>query len=179
MSITQRFCHFPWFFIPLRRIYYTKKPMKKIFFTTVFGLAFVTAGAQETMVIDLSGQPSVEFLLDNVQKVTFADGQLQTQLKDGAAAEAVSLDDIHRIYFAHETSGVGAAEVKRSIRVDYDGQRISIPGMEERADACVYALDGTVVSQQKGWDGRHYDVSQLPRGTYLFRAGKVTVKFLK
>ncbi len=153
--------------------------MKRILLTAVFGLALMTAGAQGKIVIDIGSQPNIEYALSNVKKMTFEDGMMKTRLKHESHTSKIRLADIRRIYIAYEDTGIGSGTGRPQIEVNYDGRSITIPDMEGPVKAYVYAVDGTIVSMVNNWNGQKYDVSRLPSGTYMLKAGKITVKFFK
>ena len=144
-------------------------------------MAMASAMAQQKIVVEgADGSKLAELPLEQIKKVVFpGNGTLEAQLADGTSTGQVPLSGISKIYFADVQTSINSVADKAGRKVVYDGKTITIPEIKSPVRAEVYTLDGSMVESRNQWDGRSYDVSALPKGAYILKAGKVAVKFVK
>lgn len=154
--------------------------MKKTLLTAALFAIVAGASAQNKMVVEKQdGNTATEAKLADIRKLTFTDGKLHTFLKSGEETTAIPLADISKLYFVELQEGITQATETGRKGVVYDGKTISLPEIKQPVNLTLYRADGAIVSSRKSWDGQRFDISTLPQGTYILKAGNIAVKFVK
>lgn len=142
--------------------------------------ALATASAQDKIVIEKKSSPTnAEYSIGQVRKITFEGNVMKTFFSDGTEASGIDLSDIKKIYFTDGSSSIASPSASKAGQVIYDGQTISLPEVKGTVPVAIFSINGTLVSKSNAWDGSNYDVSDLGKGIYIMKAGKIAVKFSK
>ena len=152
--------------------------MKKLFILLALMAMMLPAAAQHIIVLKTdNGIQAVE--LQKFRRITFSGTSVNIMQTDGIVATA-DMGDIARIYFGDNT-GIN--------EVDFNGGKelVSYISSDEIAVNCeageeiaIYNVSGTMVlNEVQGSDGGSVSIANLPKGIYLLRANRQTVKIIK
>lgn len=153
---------------------------KTIAAVALLALAGVQAQAQtEVVVTKLSGGQE-KFELADMSKLTFGDGAMSVVMLTKPVA-SLSLSDLQNIRFVSASDAIGSivGDGSQGVRSSYDGDRLSVTGVDGSASAAVFTTDGRKMFGEEHWDGTSVDVSALPKGVYIFKVNNNTFKFIK
>lgn len=137
-----------------------------------------TIGIQATDELTVTNQSTTSsFSLENVKKLTFADGNLQVVTYDETSAFPLSLNT--KITFTNSTTGIGKAVATGNAgKIHYDGQQLSYDGLTD-GDAMLFNASGQCLRRVARWNGTPISTEGLPSGLYIFKVNNQSVKFVK
>lgn len=91
----------------------------------------------------------------------------------------IPLSDISLWTYAREQASLGNI-VSDGIRINQQGDIISISGLEEDTTVSFYTVDGKEIYSARSVSGMlNVSVEDWVNGTYIINAGKSTIKFMK
>jgi hypothetical protein len=152
--------------------------MKKLFVLFTLMVALLPVSAQHIIVLKTeNAAQAVE--LSKFRRMTFSGTTVNLMQTDGTVSSA-DMSDITRIYFGDFT-GI--------TNVDFNGGKelVSYISSDEVAVNCeageeitIYNVSGTMVHKEvQDRDGGSVSIANLPKGIYLLRANRQTVKIIK
>lgn len=116
------------------------------------------------------------FSLSSIQKLTFADGNLQVVTADETASVPLTLGTL--LTFTTST-GINQAVAKgQAGKLRYDGHQITLEGTAN-ADAMLFNAAGQCLRRVARWNGSPISTEGLPSGLYIFKVNNQSVKFVK
>lgn len=147
--------------------------MKRMCLLIAFlSMLFCAEANAKSLVLVLSDSTRVYFLLDDTPVMKLNEGKVTVESKEYA------FTDIVRFYISttDDPSGIETLMAKSGIEMQAD--RLVIPG---KVKAEVYSIAGVKqeVSVTSTDDMTIVSTAQLPRGQYVVKAGKASLKFMK
>ena len=144
-------------------------------------LAVGNVRADQKMVVTDTSTSTVlgSYSLGDISKFAFADGQLTVTMSDESTHD-IALSTTLKLQFGDDAtaiSQVGAAG--GAMQVAYDGENISLSGLDGAADAAVYSVGGQKVLGLKAWNGAPASVASLGRGVYILKVNNKSFKFVR
>ncbi len=137
-----------------------------------FGLSHATSLNAKSLVLVLSDSTRVYFLLDTTPVMKLQGGTVTVETKEYA------FTDIARFYISQTDDPTGIETQLAKQEVKWAGGTLLLQGKQK---AEVYNTGG--VKQEVGitvtTDMTFIDTNNLPRGTYILKAGKTSMKFMK
>lgn len=140
-------------------------------------VAMVPAFSQRILVEKSNTTQAVD--LHNFQRITF-NGSAVSIMQTNGAVTSTEMDDIVRIYFDNYT---------RINEVDFGNGKelVAYISPDEIAVNCkageeitIYNISGTIVLKEtQSSEGGSISIANLPKGLYLLRANRQTIKILK
>ena len=152
--------------------------MKKFIIIAILFIAAIPSFAQR-IVLEKNDSGKLAVALQNFRRITFSGSTVNIAQNDDTVI-GTEMSDIARIYFDDYT---------RISEVDFnDGKDlISYISSDEIAVNCnageeiaIYNVSGSMVQQRtQESDGGSISIANLPKGIYLLRANRQTVKIIK
>ena len=140
------------------------------------------ADKQNTLFVLTKGNVLHQFVLADKPKVTFEGTNLKVTCENNASASyTFNLSDVIRFaYDEKSATGIDVVAVK-PIDVSQEGDVLVVSQLKAGATVSVFALDGKLVRQLKPQRSGTYrlNLSELPSGLYLVKAGNTTYKITK
>ena len=152
--------------------------MKKLFILFALMAMMLPAAAQHIIVLKTdNGIQAVE--LQKFRRITFSGTSVNIMQTDGIVATA-DMGDIARIYFGDNT-GINDVDFNGSKElVSYISSDEIAVNCEAGEEIAIYNVSGTMVlNEVQGSDGGSVSLANLPKGIYLLRANRQTVKIIK
>ena len=153
--------------------------MKRLFTLLTLMLALLPAAYAQRIVVEKSDNNKMAVDLQNFRRITFT-GSVVNVLQNSGALTSTEMSDIARIYFDDYT---------RISEVDFNGGKelVAYITPDEIAVNCeageviaIYNISGSIVlKERQESEGGSISIANLPKGIYLLRAGRQTVKILK
>lgn len=139
-----------------------------------------TASAQD-LVVTLNNEQHAEYKLSDISSIRFVDGKLVVKMQDGTLSEPASLDDVRKLTFSNgTTTGINNVPAQgEKMELSFDGSTITASRLTTPADVAIYAISGKKLFDYKKWEGGSLNVGALPKGIYILKVGKQTLKFQK
>lgn len=148
--------------------------MKTTIFAALFCAFAFTAQAEDYTLYVVSSAAQTTYPLSNLQKITFSDGNVIIQTKSGETGQ-VPISTIQRMYF--DSTPTSIAEAKADSGLAWDGKTLRMIGASGTLE--VYQTSGALVSKGVVTDGESINLSQLPKGVYIVKAGGQSFKIMK
>ncbi|MBQ9076766.1 MAG: T9SS type A sorting domain-containing protein [Muribaculaceae bacterium] len=147
--------------------------MRCLIVTISLFVAMASFAADNLIVRQKSGDTAVA--LSSVKEITFpAEGGVKISMSDGSS-QVYAHENLYSLRFNGEVSGVSTADIANEEGgIVYDGSTVSVAG--ENTKISVYSLDGSQIV--KGVSPC-VDVTHLPSGVYIVKAGCQTAKIVK
>ncbi len=144
-------------------------------------MAGATAKAQTDVVVTKLNGEEQKFDLADVSKFYFGDGAMNVVTLPAGTATALNLSDLMNIRFVSRTNAIDniAGNGNQGVKFAYDGNRLSVSGMDNAASAAIYSADGRKMMGADHWDGTPVETTSLPKGVYIFKVNNNTFKFIK
>ena len=148
--------------------------MKRI--TTILMLAFTichaTSVEAKSLVLVMSDSTRVYFLLDDTPVMKFNGGNITVDTKTYA------FTDIVRFYISATDDPSGIEQLMAKEEVKWEGGTLLLQG---KKDVEVYDINGRKqeVKVTTTADNTFVDTNSLPKGTYVMKSGKTSLKFMK
>ena len=140
------------------------------------------ADKQNTLFVLTKGNVLHQFVLADKPKVTFEGTNLKVTCENNASASyTFNLSDVIRFAY-DEKSATGIDEVvAKPIDVSQEGDVLVVSQLKAGATVNVFSIDGKLVRQLKPHRSGTYrlNLSELPSGLYLVKAGNTTYKITK
>ena len=137
-----------------------------------FAMSHATSLNAKSLVLVLSDSTRVYFLLDTTPVMKFQSGKVTVEAKEYA------FTDIARFYISQTDDPTGIESQLAKQEVKWEGGTMLLQGKQK---AEVYSTGG--VKQEVGItvtaDMTFIDTNPLPKGTYILKAGKTSMKFMK
>ena len=152
--------------------------MKKLFILFALMAMMLPAAAQHIIVLKTdNGIQAVE--LQKFRRITFSGTSVNIMQTDGIVATA-DMGDIARIYFGDNT-GINHEDFNGGKElVSYISSDEIAVNCEAGEEIAIYNVSGTMVlNEVQGSDGGSVSIANLPKGIYLLRANRQTVKIIK
>ena len=153
--------------------------MKRLIALLIVMIAMLSALHAQRIVVEKSDNANVAVDLHNFQRITFTGSVVNIMRNSGVVTNA-EMSDITRIYCDDYT---------RINEVDFNGGKdlVAYISSDEIAVNCeageeiaIYNISGSIVLKEiQSSEGGSMSIANLPKGIYLLRAGKQTVKILK
>ena len=141
-------------------------------------LALLPAAYAQRIVVERSDNNKFAVDLQNFRRITFTGSVVN--IMDNIGEKSLEMSDIARIYFDDYT---------RISEVDFNGGKelVAYITPDEIAVNCeageviaIYNISGSIVlKERQESEGGSISIANLPKGIYLLRAGRQTVKILK
>lgn len=151
--------------------------MKRLF---LFAFAFLTlaASAQSAQKLYVvQGQDSETALkLADISKITFASGNMNVLLTDGHT-DSFAISSVIRLYF----SNGNGIESQRAAQASWSpvSAELSLPCAAGTVISIYNAAGQRVMTAVQTLSLSPFDLSELPRGTYVVEAGNTTIKIVR
>lgn len=152
--------------------------MKKLLTLLILMAAMLSVSAQHIIVVKTDNATRAVDL-QKFRRMTFSGTSVNIMQTDGTI-ETTEMNDITRIYFGEYTS-IG--------NIDFNGGKelVSYISSDEIAVNCevgeeiaIYNISGTIVLKEvQSSEGGSVSIANLPKGIYLLRANRQTVKIIK
>lgn len=158
-----------------------KKRLTGMTFLMLLSASTVMADDKMT-VVTASGESPFE--MESISRIDFSDAGL-TVVSEGEAGVTFAFDEIKKIVFSTTPAGIepmtAVQKSKLTLTVANGGQSVSVNGWGDRGTAPleIYSIGGCQEIKIGGWNGSSVDVSSLPHGIYILKAGDETAKFRK
>lgn len=159
--------------------------MKHIKATALAALLAFTLGTQaddKVVVVTANGQ--TEYNTSDVARIEIGDTQLKVVAADGTGT-TYAFDEVLRIALSADGTGIStptaAAAARLTLTVSSDGTQMRVNGWDaqQTAPLTVYTTNGAAALHFDAWSGQAVDITALPSGVYVVKAGKHTAKFRK
>jgi len=153
--------------------------MRKQFFLLALLLASLAAYAQQpSLGVNLKDGSDATYSLDNIQKITFSNGNVVISTTDGDGG-LFAIQDISKMYFYSASSVMQRAAEKEFF--------VWSPLTQELTVRCaagtpirVYSANGlTVLTAIQSVSGAPVSLATLPKGIYLVEAADKSTKILR
>lgn len=141
-------------------------------------MVLLPAAYAQRIVVEKSDNNKLAVDLQNFRRITFTGNVVN--IMDNVGEKSLEMSDITRIYFDDYT---------RINEVDFNGSKelVAYITPDEIAVNCeageviaIYNISGSIVLKaRQESEGGSISIANLPKGIYLLRAGKQTVKILK
>lgn len=152
--------------------------MKRLFTLLTLMMVLLPAAYAQRIVVEKSDNNKLAVDLQNFRRITFTGNVVN--IMDNVGEKSLEMSDITRIYFDDYT---------RINEVDFNGSKelVAYITPDEIAVNCeageviaIYNISGSIVLKaRQESEGGSISIANLPKGIYLLRAGKQTVKILK
>ena len=152
--------------------------MKRLFTLLTLMMVLLPAAYAQRIVVEKSDNNKLAVDLQNFRRITFTGNVVN--IMDNVGEKSLEMSDITRIYFDDYT---------RINEVDFNGSKelVAYITPDEIAVNCeageviaIYNISGSIVLKaRQESEGGSISIAYLPKGIYLLRAGKQTVKILK
>ena len=152
--------------------------MKRLFTLLTLMMVLLPAAYAQRIVVEKSDNNKLAVDLQNFRSITFTGNVVN--IIDNVGEKSLEMSDITRIYFDDYT---------RINEVDFNGSKelVAYITPDEIAVNCeageviaIYNISGSIVLKaRQESEGGSISIANLPKGIYLLRAGKQTVKILK
>lgn len=158
--------------------------MNKKFTLTFALLSLLAAGNAyaegKLMAVDSpSAKVVASFSLDDISKLSFADGKMLVTMSDKSVKEVALNTQLALKFDGVETSIKGVANNETKLQVAYDGNNISVAGLAKAANAAIYSVGGQKIVDLKAWNGSPVNVGSLANGVYILKVNNKSFKFIK
>lgn len=144
---------------------------------------FSAAQAQiKVVVLAQDESTSLSTPLTDVKRIEVSGSTLNFIGQSAGSLGQFSMSDVKKMVFTGGTQGIGpVVSDKDELKLTISGNILTVSGPEAalRGDVALYATDGRLLFQKKGWKGETLDVSDLPAGIYLLKVNTTTFKFRK
>lgn len=151
--------------------------MKRLFLISLAFLA-LTASAQSVQnLYVVQGQDAETALkLADISKITFASGNMNVLLNDGHT-DSFALSSVIRLYFS-DSSGINP---QRTVQASWSpmSAELSLPCAAGTVVSIYNAAGQRVKTVVQTLSLSPFDLSELPRGTYVVEAGNTTIKIVR
>lgn len=134
-----------------------------------------------TLVVLTKDKAEHRFALSDKPKVTFEGKNLKVTCSKASASATFTLTDVVRFtYKKVDSTGVDEL-VDDPATMDFDNGVLVISNLKANATVSVYTLDGKPVRQLKAARTGTFrlNLSELPSGVYVVKAGTITYKIAK
>ena len=152
--------------------------MKKLLLIVILTIAAIPSFGQRIL-LEKSDNAKLPVALQNFRRITFSGSTVNIMRNDGTTI-GTEMSDIVRIYFDDYTSinQVDFSDNKELISyISSDEVAVNCNAGEEIA---IYNISGSRVQQTvQDSDGGSISIANLPKGIYLLRANRQTVKLIK
>jgi len=148
--------------------------MKRTFFVAIATLMSLTALADDYTLYITTPAAVSTFAYDDLHRITFADGNVVVATHSGDVS-TFPIADISRMSFEAPATGIQTA--RQNSGIAFDGQNLSLDGTAGRVE--VFTPSGAVALRANAADGQSINLSQLPRGIYVVKAGGKATKIIK
>lgn len=153
---------------------------QKILSLILFALCTVAASAgverATTLCIENSKGEVVQFPLAESPKMTFKSTFIVVQ---ASATKVFRFKDVKQVYFTDDATGID--EVAGGEEIDNRYNTVTLSKFAANIPVRVYTTGGMIV-KQAATDGEgtlQISIDDLPRGTYIVKAGKTAFKFIR
>ena len=152
--------------------------MKRLFTLLTLMLALLPAAYAQRIVVESNENAKTAIDLQNFRRITFMGSVVN--IMDNSGEKSLEMSDIARIYFddytrINEVDFNGGKELVAYITPD----EIAV-NCEAGEEIAIYNVSGTMVlNEVQGSDGGSVSIANLPKGIYLLRANRQTVKIIK
>lgn len=146
--------------------------LKKTILIGILSLLAALTVEARSLVVVLTDSTKIYFLLDD-KPVLRLDGDMVW-----IDTQSFSIDHVDRFYISQTDDPSGIEAVMAERKMQMNGSTLVIAGEEE---VTLYAVNGTKVKARvsKSSGMTSVDTSELPKGPYVVRMGKVSFKFIK
>ncbi|MBP5361146.1 MAG: T9SS type A sorting domain-containing protein [Bacteroidaceae bacterium] len=156
--------------------------MKRLLYLLLIACVTIVARAEtQRLVVWQRNGATAFFNLDEEPKTTFEDGKIV--IKTSTTTVSYLLTDVLRYTYEGATiTTVNEPAIRPGeMRYTQSKSKIMFDGMPAGTRLEVYSLDGKIITTLHAQEGRRtiVDLEGQPAGTYIVKAGEVTIKFLK
>lgn len=131
-------------------------------------------------VVTQNGQKS--YSMDKLSRIQLNEDNLMV-VETNEKGTTYAFDDVQRILISLDATAVNdaTADGKLTLTVSTDGTEMCVDGWDssQMASLRVYDASGRSVMHSERWQGETIDISSLPQGVYVVKAGTHTAKFRK
>lgn len=152
--------------------------MKKkiLLFFVCAALALGANAAEEGFTVELTQGEPLTFLFEAEPEVQFSGTRIVVTTKD-ASPVTFEIDNVAAINFGDATGIAPIHKGNSGLRVEADGQTITISGIGSQKEAALYGLDGKQLRRLMVADGRCIVNRQtLEKGVYIIRIAHNSIK---
>lgn len=151
----------------------------------LLSLTLCTAAAQaqdKVVVVTTTGQTAYD--MDQVSRIDIADAAIKVVQTTGEGT-TYAFDVLQRIVLNTSATAIEAPQADQAgsltLTISADGTQLRVNGWNpaEQATLQLYTTSGAAVLTQAQWTGQLVDISSLPHGIYVAKAGSHTAKFRK
>lgn len=137
-----------------------------------FAICHATSVEAKSLVLVMSDSTRVYFLLDDTPVMKFNGGNITVDTKTYA------FTDIVRFYISATDDPSGIEQLMAKEEVKWEGGTLLLQG---KKDVEVYDINGRKqeVKVTTTADNTFVDTNSLPKGTYVMKSGKTSLKFMK
>lgn len=139
------------------------------------------AFADNGLVVSYAGGESDEFVLSQIARMAFEDGNLKI-ISDREAPRLISLATIARMNFSDKVSIETVTPDVNDIAITYDkvSETLTFSGLPEGTTPVrLWSADGRLVTDARLSPGEVLSVGTLRPGLYIVRAGTTPLKFVR
>ncbi|MGI6223643.1 MAG: T9SS type A sorting domain-containing protein [Prevotella sp.] len=136
------------------------------------------------LVVESKEGVNEEYPLPDVQRIDFSSTGI-TVVEDSETGTAYAFDEIKKITFTTYSTGISQirtdSKSAKRIFISSDGARLTIEGWDasKYADLSIYSVNGARQMAIGNWNGQSIDITGLPHGIYVVKAGNNSGKFRK
>ena len=149
----------------------------------LFLLSALSASADDNVtVVTASGE--TPYAMESISRIDFSETGITVVAQDKEGV-TYAFDEIRKIVFTTTPAGIEpmttAQKSKLTLTVADGGRSITVNGWGDRGAASleIYSIGGGREVRIGEWNGTAVDVSSLPHGIYVLKAGSETAKFRK
>ena len=149
---------------------------KRLFFCLLLLIGFGTnVGAQNQQTVTINGQT----IDKTVVQITFDKDQVVLHFSDGLSQTA-NMDDVSIVFSPKDAESISSLQNNTFIFHGVVNGQLTIGNVQEGTHLTIFNANGQrMMSAQSTGGTTTLQVSQLPVGTYILRAGTQIVKFQK
>ena len=146
--------------------------IKKTILICTFALLASVSASARSLVLVLNDSTKIYFLLNDKPVLRMADGKVQID------TQSFLFEDIDRFYISQTDDPSGIEAVMAEKQMKFDGNSLVVDG--EKAVEVV-AINGMKMKVKvvRTAGMTRVDIADLPKGTYVVKVGKASLKFVK
>ena len=156
-------------------------------FLTALASVFISSsaladdGLKIQVVSNVEGAAPVEYVLDDILKITFQENDFTIVLKNGNGSTSFDYMNTQKMVFDNIKTGIENVHSEKAgdIAITYDGNYIRVSGCSESAQLRLYDISGRPLLSQTVKGDTEISTENLSAGVYIMKVNSKTFKFSK
>jgi hypothetical protein len=156
-----------------------KRLLKTFLLLALLSVAAESYAQSPRLVVWQKGGDKVYFELADLPETTF-EGNLLV-IRTSKTTVDYQLDNILRYTYENVPDNIELLPNERLVKVNSNGDVVTVQGMREGATARLYGADGMLLEERTSTGNRpvSFSIRNRPSGVYVVKAGSETVKMMK